>query len=192
VEDLVQEVFARALVHVEGFRGDAAFLTWAVSIGLRIAVDHARRESVRRRVTPATDFTAAGAGEPVRLASAADRGDVAERPCPAAAAALDAVEQADDHRRAREALEALPAPMRVAVTLRVVEDLDYGEVAARLGVPLPRVRQWVCRGLRRLRAALDPAASDGIGDAAIPPRDRGEGLSPVEPARPLAGRRGAR
>jgi DNA-directed RNA polymerase specialized sigma24 family protein len=45
--------------------------------------------------------------------------------------------------------------MRLAVTLRIVEDLSYEEVAARLAAPVPRVRTWVSRGLDRLRRTLE-------------------------------------
>jgi RNA polymerase sigma factor (sigma-70 family) len=55
----------------------------------------------------------------------------------------------------RAALDALPTRLRLAVTLRIVEDLTYEEVASRLAAPVPRVRTWVSRGLGRLRKELE-------------------------------------
>lgn len=136
VEDFVQDVFARALVHVTTFRGDACFLTWATTIGTNLALDWRRRETVRRRTSD----------------SAASPDDV---PCTAGERARAAVDEADDVRRAREALGTLPERMRLAITMRVVEGLDYETVAERLAAPLPAVRQWVSRGLRRLRETME-------------------------------------
>ena len=56
--------------------------------------------------------------------------------------------------KARQALCDLPEQQRLAVTLRVVEELPYADIAARLDVPAQRVRTWVSRGLKRLRIVL--------------------------------------
>ena len=137
MEDLLQEVFARALAHVGDFRGGSSFLTWATSIGLHLASDWRRTDVRHRRLAPPAAVT-----EP-------------EPPCRDAARAAHAVETRDAVDRARHALDQLPEPMRIAVTLRVVEDEDYETIAERMQAPLPRVRQWVCRGLKRLREALE-------------------------------------
>lgn len=137
LEDLLQEVFARALAHLDGFRADAAFLTWATSIGLHLATDWRRREERRRRLVPPSDV----------------EGDAIA--CPRGRDAARVAEDRDQVRRAREALDGLPDAVRAAITLRVVEEMSYDDVAARLGVPAPRVRQWVCRGLKRLRESLE-------------------------------------
>ena len=49
----------------------------------------------------------------------------------------------------------LSAEQQEAVQLRVVEELSYGEVAARLHISEPTARARVSRGLRQLAAALD-------------------------------------
>jgi RNA polymerase sigma-70 factor (ECF subfamily) len=137
LEDLLQEVFARSLEHIGSFRSEASFLTWATSIGLHLAADWRRRDERRRRLAPPADVD----------------GDAV--PCRRAECDARAAEDRDEVRRARAALDDLPPDVRAAVTLRIVEDLDYDEIAARLGAPVPRVRQWVCRGLKRLRATLE-------------------------------------
>ena len=48
------------------------------------------------------------------------------------------------------ALQALPEDFRVAVVLRDVGDLDYGEIATLLDVPVSTVKSRIARG----RAAL--------------------------------------
>jgi RNA polymerase sigma-70 factor (ECF subfamily) len=51
-------------------------------------------------------------------------------------------------------LEGLPDDQREAVHLRVLEELEYDEIAARTGSTEPAVRQRVSRGLKRLRGRL--------------------------------------
>lgn len=66
-------------------------------------------------------------------------------------AALDAL----GLERIAAALAGLPWPMRAAVVLRHVVDLDYGEIAEALHRPVGTVKSDVHRGLDRLRSALD-------------------------------------
>ena len=49
----------------------------------------------------------------------------------------------------------LPEDQREAVRLRVIEELDYDEIATRTGATEPAVRQRVSRGLKWLRGRLD-------------------------------------
>lgn len=58
----------------------------------------------------------------------------------------------------RGALQTLPAGQRDAVRLRIVEELPYDEVAARLGVSEPAARARVSRGLHGLEVALEERA----------------------------------
>ncbi|MGB7684399.1 MAG: RNA polymerase sigma factor [Solirubrobacterales bacterium] len=55
-------------------------------------------------------------------------------------------------------LEDLPNDLRDAVIARVVEELDYDEIAAQLGCSQQVVRKRVSRGLTRLRSVLLPAS----------------------------------
>ncbi len=54
----------------------------------------------------------------------------------------------------RARLGALAEPYRSAITLRYLEDLEFGEVARRLGTIERTARTWVARGLERLREKL--------------------------------------
>ena len=54
------------------------------------------------------------------------------------------------------AADDLSVELRSAVMLRVVDELPYPEVAARLAISEPAARARVSRGLRALHAALDP------------------------------------
>jgi RNA polymerase sigma-70 factor (ECF subfamily) len=71
-------------------------------------------------------------------------------PAPDAESRLDA---AAVRAELEAALENLPPAVRAAVVLRVVEQLDYDELAARLGCSSQAARLRVSRGLRALRRA---------------------------------------
>ena len=55
-----------------------------------------------------------------------------------------------------KALASLPEEMRVAVTLRDVQGLDYREIATVLDVPIGTVESRIFRGRQRLKPLLEP------------------------------------
>ncbi len=69
---------------------------------------------------------------------------------------LEAADAGLDGDRLRLALQRLPAKNRRAVHLRIVEDLDYEEIAVQLGCMPGTARMRVLRGLKRLQHEFDP------------------------------------
>jgi RNA polymerase sigma-70 factor (ECF subfamily) len=137
--DLTAETFAEALRAVHRFRGvhSASGAAWISAIAQNVWRHYLRNDRVRttarRRV-----------GMPVRES---EPGDFAEAEARAAAAA-----------RAPElaaALARLPSDQRAAVDLRVVQQLSFGDVAARLDCSERAARMRVSRALRTLRTHLD-------------------------------------
>lgn len=131
--DLASEVFAAALLSWRS--GDRPALDeqgWLYGIARHKLIDSYRRgrveDDARRRLGM----------QPVVLSDesvARIEGLLGETP------ALDLVEQ-------------LPASQREAVTARVVEDREYGEIAEELCLSEQVVRKRVSRGLARLRAVM--------------------------------------
>ncbi len=66
---------------------------------------------------------------------------------------LDAV-AADQNRLCQAALEELPPAQKIPLVLFHFEDLDYQEIAARLGWSLSKVKNNIFRGRRTLRRKL--------------------------------------
>jgi len=137
-EDVAQEVFVRAWKSLRRFRGDSTFRTWLHRIAINVV-----RTSQARRVKLFRLFAPAG-----RESGGADheRGTGEE--------AMDAVlarRQAIDR-----ALAALPEDLRVAVTLRDLQGLEYAEIAAALGVPIGTVESRIFRARQRLKPLLQP------------------------------------
>ncbi|MBI3263264.1 MAG: sigma-70 family RNA polymerase sigma factor [Acidobacteria bacterium] len=134
-EDLAQETFIRAFRGLPRFRGDSAFATWLY----RIAVNVFRSRRSRKSLWP-------------RLWSGeADRRHV--RPADASPAAD---QESDLVRRdlIDKALAEVPPDLRLAVTLRDIEGLEYREIAEVTGVPIGTVMSRIFRGRQRLRASL--------------------------------------
>jgi RNA polymerase sigma-70 factor (ECF subfamily) len=138
-EDLTQETFIRAFRGLGTFRGTSTFVTWIH----RIAVNVARTHMARGRQQGASPWRHAHSGNPF------DRAD--DPPAP------DDVET-DVGRRLHidRALATLPGDLRVLITLRDVQGLDYREIAEITGQPIGSVASGVFRARRRLRPILAP------------------------------------
>ncbi len=138
-EDLAQEVFLRAWRSLRGFRGDSTFRTWLHRVAVNVIHSHHGRMSRLRRMfqPPSADPDATDpieqAADPVNVES-----DVVMR---------DAIDKA---------LASLPEELRVAVTLRDVQGLDYREIASVLDVPMGTVESRIFRGRQRLKPLLEP------------------------------------
>ena len=139
--DLVGETYARALASRRRFTGDPAddeaVAAWTWGLARNVLGDARRRGHAERRALR-------------RLGA---------EPPPLEPEELRRIEELADLGSLRVALagalEELSGEQREAVRLRVVEELDYPVVAARLGVTEATARARVSRGLRLLAVALD-------------------------------------
>jgi RNA polymerase sigma-70 factor (ECF subfamily) len=135
-EDLAQEIFVRAWRSIGRFRGESTFRTWLHRIAINVVRTHQARE-----------------GRWFRIFSPPHKDD--ERVAEPAASG----EPVDVHLSRRQiidrALRALPADLRIAVTLRDLQGLDYREIAQTLGVPIGTVESRIFRARQRLRPLLE-------------------------------------
>jgi RNA polymerase sigma-70 factor (ECF subfamily) len=142
VVDLVAELFAQAWRSRRRFRdpGDGDAGGWLHGIARNLIARYHRRgrneTAARRRLGLDRDT---GTAELERAAARLD----AARGAPAVEAAL----------------AALPAGQARAVRLRVVEGLEYAEIAARLSCTPVTARKQVSLGLNALRTTLDLEAT---------------------------------
>jgi RNA polymerase sigma-70 factor (ECF subfamily) len=112
-EDLAQEVFVRAWRSLRGFRRDSLFRTWLHRVAINVVrTDQSRRARLLRIFAP---FDAGRDPDaPVEIAGS-------EEPLDDVLARRQVVERA---------LATLPDDLRLAVTLRDVQGLEYREIAA--------------------------------------------------------------
>jgi RNA polymerase sigma-70 factor, ECF subfamily len=125
-EDLVQDVFLRAMEQLPSLREPGAFGGWLAAIARRSAID------LHRRYRPRFD----GRARSVSTDTAGKR-----RPGGEAFEILDA-------------LRTLPQAYRETLILRLIEGMTGPEIAIRTGLTADSVRVNLCRGLKALRRAL--------------------------------------
>ena len=110
-EDAVQEAFIRVCRHLPGFRRAGRFASWVYQVVVNESLRLLRARSGRR-----------------------DQAEVDARHISFGKA--DTVHTL----MVRQCLAALPGKLRVVLALRGLEELDYAEIAAILGIPLGTVR----------------------------------------------------
>jgi RNA polymerase sigma-70 factor (ECF subfamily) len=138
-EDAVQETFSRAWSKLSSFAGRASFGTWITSIALRLCADVERARKSRQK---------RGGELPGHLEL--DRDFTAPR---AACPALQS-EQRETVRRLEVELARLPPRLRVALTLRTIEGLEYEDVAKSMGTSVRSARLYVWEARQRLAREL--------------------------------------
>src|SRR5262245_36572155 len=134
-DDLAQEVFVRAWRSLRGFRGDSTFRTWLHRVAINVVRTSRVKEGRLRRLF----------GQPPSREGAFDP-PASDEPVDAARARGQAVEHA---------LSTLPEELRVPVTLRDVQGLEYKDIAALLNVPIGTVESRILRARQRLRPLLE-------------------------------------
>ena len=132
-QDVVQDAFLKAFRALEGFRGDAGFRTWLLTITANEARG-ALRKSKRKRGSAFDDVA------PI----ATDEAD------PAQATIL-----AQESARARVLLDQLPEKQRLSVGLRIDEGLSFREIGEMIGSTEGAARVNYFHGIRRLRELME-------------------------------------
>jgi RNA polymerase sigma factor (sigma-70 family) len=133
--DLTAETFARAWLNRAKFRdpGDGSALPWLLGIARNVLADSIRRDAVETRSRERL-------GLPLDLATDDGFEDVDRRLSPRLALG--------------EQLDGLAPHERIALELRVVDEMPYGEVAERLSIAPAAARLRVSRALRRLARSV--------------------------------------
>lgn len=125
-EDIVQQAWLEVFRHLDQFRGDAAFTTWATRITVNAGINHARKRPVIAEVQDAV----------------AD-----EKPD-------DDLERAELGKLLEQSLDRLPQGNREVMVLRDVLELDTAETAAMLGLSEEAVRVRLHRARAAVAADL--------------------------------------
>jgi RNA polymerase sigma-70 factor, ECF subfamily len=132
-EDLVQEVFARALVSIDRFDGQSSFIGWLRGIASNIARMHWRSQSRRRSAHQRMQHV-----EQLQGRAAPDEAHLQAKRAQALLAAL----------------ETLPANLREAFVVLDLQQRDADEVARELGVSTGNLRVRASRARARVREVL--------------------------------------
>ena len=136
-EDLAQEAFVRVIERLDAFRGECAFGTWVYRVALNVCLS-ARRK--RADPTEDTETFPLREGRPGPEESLL-RHDFQERVC-------------------RE-IRRLHRSYAEALLLRLIEEMEYAEIAEVLGISTKTAQLRFHRGMKRLRARLKPWIEEG-------------------------------
>ncbi len=153
VEDIAQETFIRAYRALPKFRGEAQFYTWLY----RIAVNTAKKALMDFKRDPLVrdnGFRPDGdENETSRVENELSSSETPEALL--ASKEIAAVVNA--------AMDALPAELRTAISLREVEGLSYEEIAEMMSCPIGTVRSRIFRAREAISAKIRPMLENQSG-----------------------------
>ena len=139
-EDVVQDAFVQAFVHLARFEKKSQFYTWLYRIAHNIRCSRARRKRPKPMGQQATDLAAQQADEGP---TAAQRAIEAER-----------------RERLQEALHELSDEYREILVLRELEQHDYETIASILDIRMGTVRSRLHRARSQLQTVLQSRFSE--------------------------------
>ncbi len=131
VEDLVQETFVKAFKAIESFNHDYAFSTWLYKIASNHCIDFLRK---RRLKTFSID-------QPIETRDGEMRYELADESW----TPDGDIQNREKLRILHKAIEELPEKYKRVIKLRHEEELDYQEIADKLGLPLGTVKAHLFR-----------------------------------------------
>ena len=143
VDDVFQEVSLKVMRRLDSVRDAGAVRGWLFQIARNAALDYLRREDRRSALSHEN------------LAEHRAGGDMGRNPC-------EQFLSAERIAAVRKALTQLPESQREVIRLRVEEDLDHEQIAARLGISRQAVEVRLCRGRASLKEQLDHIQSGGL------------------------------
>lgn len=145
-EEIAQEGFLRLHRSLQGFRGDCSLASYLYRIVSRLAIDHLRREKLRRKLF----FFRRNEDDLDPLDMAADTG----------ASPRDNLQARETGQRLLTALDRLSARQRAVFVLRHQEGLPLKEIAAVLKLEVGTVKAHLHRAVRALRSELKDLQED--------------------------------
>ncbi|MGI4812042.1 MAG: RNA polymerase sigma factor [Janthinobacterium lividum] len=151
--DLIQEAFLIATASLSKFRGESMLSSWVFGIAKNVVRAHRRR-----RVPLLFEEMSSCADTDALDALMADPRYMTENaafPDP-----LDSLLAREKLRCAGDAIENLKPETREALWNAITSDVDYDELARRLGVPTGTLKSRVSRGRSSLRDSLKQAGLD--------------------------------
>jgi RNA polymerase sigma-70 factor (ECF subfamily) len=128
-KDLTQKTFIKAVNGIRGFRKDSSFKTWLYQIAINTSLNHLRKNRY----------------EEVEL----DESISANNP-----GTLSSIIEKEKKEHIKKSLDMLPERQRLAIVLRVYEDLSCSDTAKIMGCSEGAVKAHYHHGVNKLRGIL--------------------------------------
>jgi RNA polymerase sigma-70 factor (ECF subfamily) len=139
-EDITQQSFQKAFVHLQKFEGKSSFSTWLTRIAVNEALMLLRRGRGRREI-PINE----GRFEPKEARLESPDSDPDPEAC---------YLQREEAGILSAAIDTLTPGLRKAIELRDLAELSTEETARRMGLSVPAVKSRLLHGRKKLREAL--------------------------------------
>lgn len=143
VEDLVQESLVKAYRSIASFRGDSAFYTWLYKIGLNTARNYLFDNKHRPQIDSSVEVEDAE-----NYSSALD---VHNAETPETELINKQIVQT-----VSASIEALPAELRAAISMREIDGLSYQEISEIMNCPVGTTRSRIFRARDIIAEKLKP------------------------------------
>jgi len=141
-EDVVQESFQQAFIHLTSFNGDSRFSTWVSRIAINAALMKLRK---KHRLWDVSLDESAETEEPSARIEVEDQGPSPEQ----------LYAQQEQQRILSEAMNQLTPGMRKAIELRELDERSTEETARIMGISVSAVKARVFHGRKKLRERLN-------------------------------------
>jgi RNA polymerase sigma-70 factor (ECF subfamily) len=140
-EDVVQQSFQKAFVHLKKFEGNSLFHTWLTRIAINEALMLLRRKRGSREVPIEESNTRSESARPLDFLDSAPNPE-------------DSCLDREQKQMLSAALNKLRPGIRKAIELRELGELSTGETALVMGLSVAAVKGRVFHGRRKLRETL--------------------------------------
>lgn len=134
-EDLAQEAFVKAWRGLRFYKHEAAFSTWLYRLTSNVCIDFLRKQKKTISLTVEED--------------APELEIMDENPLPE-----EQVLHREKQKAVEDAMAQLEEEYRLALTLRVVDDLTYEQIAEVLDIKVGTVKSRIARARERMRKIL--------------------------------------
>ncbi len=156
-KELAQETFLKAFMARERYTPTAKFTVWLYRIALNLCRSEFRRLKHRRTVSLYQSYSYSlsdeGEEETYELYETIPDTTI---PSPD-----DVIEKIEREEMLKAAIESLPDKQREVLAMRVYEELEYAEIAGRLGCSVGTVKSRVHYGINALKMKLKKAEIQG-------------------------------
>jgi RNA polymerase sigma factor (sigma-70 family) len=139
-EDVLQDAWMRAFIHIRSFDGRSAFSTWMTRIAINSALSVLRKRRKQREFSLDDSIDP---GNP-RLMQIRELSSNPEECCI----------ETERQYLIRQAIQRLPSKLRSAIEIRVTHDGSMHELAIVAGVSVPTLKSRLLRARLRLREPL--------------------------------------
>jgi RNA polymerase sigma-70 factor, ECF subfamily len=138
--DLSQEAWIKGWQRLEQFQGDSSFATWMTRIVINLCLDHLRRQKRHRADS---------------IEAMDDEGGGVERHMPVVTINPAAgLERGELRKKIDDALSQLSAEHRTVLVLHEFEEMEYKEIAKRVGCSIGTVMSRLFYARRKMAALL--------------------------------------